>query len=955
MTKKALIVIFGLVLGQSMLGQAVSRMEADFRALEARFEAREKNVAKDLKTYMKQYPYTTYEDEIHYMAGTLEVERGQYKQGLKDLERVNYKRLSVAHEREYLFNHGYALLMGQEYSRAAALFKVCLEKAKGETARDERTRGVEAKYYYSYCLYKQQKYDEALPLLIEIENVAKYKKSVPYYIAQIYYSKGEYDTVEERAEQLLAAQPEDANNAELERMLGEIYYRKGDYAQAIRHLSAYEEGFRKQGTELVRNDLYLLGVACYEQKRYAEAVRYLKQVKDEKDEISESAYLTIGHAQRQLGQTEAAKMAYQAAMAVGKTPEVTEEAMYNYTLCTSASSTAIGESVTAFTSFVQAYPESKHTEEVYMLMSDALRQSKNYRAALETLTTIAKPNKKMLETIQYLRFQLGTDAFLQGKWSEAKRWMTEAIGDATSRPATSGQGDVTIATEAYYWRAEAEYRLKDYKAADKDIQQFLSHPEARRSPNYAAALYTKGYIAFNEQRYPEAAKTLEQYLALIEVDSPNYADAVNRLGDCAFSQRELDKAIGYYGQVVALDGTGADYAMFQKAYAQGLKHQYDKKIETLENLVRRYKSSDYADDALYEIARAEVLRENERGAIAAYEGLLAGYPNSPMAKKSSLEIAMLYRNLGETEKAIAAYKQTIRTYPASQEAYTALRGLETLCIENNRVDEYVGYTAQLQKLNMNVSLKEDSLCYAAAELQYRQAHYDEAAVNYKKLSDRTGSIYRAEACKRVAEISYDKQDYATALEYFEKLLPIAASRADRDIARLGVLRCSRLLGLDDKTLTIASQILADAQTEDNLAREALYCRAKALLAKGQHKEAAADLVRIADEVRTAEGAEAKYLLAECYYEQGLLQEAEAEIMAFAGMNTQQQYWLARALILLSDINLKQGDSFQAKQYLLSLQANYKQADDIQARVAERLNDNHNDNANDNDNDNVNEN
>ena len=55
------------------------------------------------------------------------------------------------------------------------------------------------------------------------------------------------------------------------------------------------------------------------------------------------------------------------------------------------------------------------------------------------------------------------------------------------------------------------------------------------------------------------------------------------------------------------------------------------------------------------------------------------------------------------------------------------------------------------------------------------------------------------------------------------------------------------------------------------------------------------------------------------------------------MNTQQQYWLARALVLLSDINRERGEYFQARQYLLVLQQNYvTQGDDIPAMITARL-------------------
>ena len=55
------------------------------------------------------------------------------------------------------------------------------------------------------------------------------------------------------------------------------------------------------------------------------------------------------------------------------------------------------------------------------------------------------------------------------------------------------------------------------------------------------------------------------------------------------------------------------------------------------------------------------------------------------------------------------------------------------------------------------------------------------------------------------------------------------------------------------------------------------------------------------------------------------------------MNTQQQCWLARALILLSDINRERGEYFQARQYLLVLQQNYlNKTDGIHSLLANRL-------------------
>lgn len=78
------------------------------------------------------------------------------------------------------------------------------------------------------------------------------------------------------------------------------------------------------------------------------------------------------------------------------------------------------------------------------------------------------------------------------------------------------------------------------------------------------------------------------------------------------------------------------------------------------------------------------------------------------------------------------------------------------------------------------------------------------------------------------------------------------------------------------------------------------------------------------------------MTAQCQYELRQYDQAEATIMAFANMNTSQQYWLARAFVLLSDVYMQKGEDYQAQQFLLSLQQNYTATDDIQQMIASRL-------------------
>ncbi len=951
--------LFFVLLLPLCLCAQTTEMEQRYNALANRFDGRDKLLQRDLKAYLQAFPYTTFQDEVKFMQGVLQVEKGHYKQALKVLEPVDIHALTRPHQQDYAFYRGYAYLMQQEYQRASIYFSIL---AKGESRYT--TRG---NYYYAYCMYKLQKYDKALPALKQLESNPAYAKTVPFYIVQIEYANGNIEEVEERANKILAEQPESLNNGELHRILGEIAYNKQDYATAVDHLSQYAKMAKEQQEELLRNDMYMLGASNYRLGRHEEAVKYLKQVKQERDTISEATCLTMGNAYVQLDQPEQAKLSFQAAANYGLTPAITEEAAYNYTLCTYQSSSALGESVRAFNDFLTQYPDSKYEGRIYQLLSDALMQSKNYAAAIATLDSIPNPSPKMRETKQYLRYQLGADHFLQGKMQQSIDWMSEVI-------AHKAESD-KYTTEALYIRAEANYRLRNYAACEQDLNNFFARPDARQSANYTIARYLQGYTAFSQAKYDKAREVFSIYIDASLATDPTYADALNRIGDCYFNARQFPQAITYYAQVSKLQASGADYALFQRGYALGLQHKYSDKITVLRELVSRYPKSDYADDGIYEIARAQLQMDDEHSAIATYEQLLATYPHSTLARKASLERAMLYRNLHQNEQAIAAYRQTIEKYPATEEAYTALDALQALYVETGNVNEYLAYTKNLAKMNMNVTTAEDSLLYASAEMQYMQASYQKATISlanyitkfcaggrycttaryyladsyyrlgqntealeqYKVLAEMSANPYQEEAATRVAEICYDKADYACALEAFYRMHALASNRENTTIARLGILRCSQALGRHQAAIDIAEQILSDQPLSEETKAEALYGRAKAYVALKQWTKAQEDLTTLSAEVRTAQGAEAKYLLAQSYYELKDYDTAETQIMEFTQSNTQQQYWLARALILLSDINRERGELFQARQYLLVLQQNYTATnDDIPALIAQRI-------------------
>lgn len=784
----------------------------------------------------KAYLTYSYEDEVHYAKGVELVEKGKYKQALKELDNTEVTNLSRYDENRYLFYKGYAQAMDGQIGRAAITLKKVVQSETKDGSGDIRlnshvTLQQAARYYYAYCLYRQKKYDRALPYLLELESLGKYRESVPFFLTQIYYQQGKDKEVQTRAELLLANRVESHSKKdeskkaeagryeELQRILGEIYYRQG---------------------------------------KYAEALRMLKQVKFRQDSIGEYAYMAMGNCQVQLGQLKDAKMSYQAAAQIGITPRTKEEALYNYAMCAYKTSTALGEGIRAVTDFLKAYPHSEHRQEVQGVLCEALLKSKNYQAALNALDEMGGSTPEMEQTRQQLRYLLGTDAFAQGQMQQAVEHMSSVIAHAGPRDA--------YRTEALYWRAEAEYRLKEYGACIEDVNRYLQQRDAKTSPNYAQAKYLLGYSYFAQQQYAEARTALLAYVDGEGAgrDMELLTDARCRIADCYYNGRGFKSAMEYYKAVSDRGGRNADYALYQQGYIRGLLKQMSEKEQVMKELVMRYPKSRWAEKGCYEMARAQIAQDLNREAIRTYDQELKRWPNGQMAAQASLERAMLYQNLKETDNAIAAYKSTIQAFPGTDEAYQALDALQQIYVSINRLSEFMAYTKGLGKMKMVVQIDEDSLSLATAEGQMR------------------------------------KRSWANAMKEYQHLLEITSNAEYQAEARVGIFRCATELKDRVQITRAAEQILASENPQT-----ALY-------------------------------AEASYELAYGKYLSGQAAEAEQQAMELLQSSNQHQYWLAKALILVADVEAEQGELFQAKQYLLTLQRNYEEKDDILPAVEARL-------------------
>ena len=929
--------------------------EADYMLVYSAYEQGRPNAVELLKDYLDVYPASRHADEVNFLIGSAHFGQGEYQKAIFWFNESNIDMLSPEQQEAYCFRLAYSLLQTGD-----------MEKARGYFARIEQigTKYREAStYYVAYIDYATGKYNNALVEFTRLKDLPDYKERSLYYITQIYFIQNKYEKVISEGKELLASYPDSENNSEVYRIMGNAYYHLGNEDQAINMLSKYVSSTDSP----LRGDLYILGVCYYNKGNYSSAVNALGRTVRENDALSQNAYLYLGQSYLKLKDKNNARMAFEAAATSSFDKQVKEAAMYNYALLIHETAfTGFGESVTIFEDFLNDFPNSKYADKVNDYLVEVYLTTKNYQAALNSIDKIKHPSTKILEAKQDILFQLGTQAFTNMELDKAV--------DLFSRAISLGAYNLESRNDAYFWRGESYYRQGEYNKAISDYRTYLNNTRQRNTDMYALAHYNLGYSYFKLKEYGEALNRFRQYVNLeSNQQTPAYADAYNRIGDCLFHNRQFAMAEENYTRAAQLQPSAGDYSVYQKGFLLGLQKDYKGKISVMDRLIREFPESQYVDDALFEKGRSYVLLDNNQAAAASFEQLMRDFPQSSLARKAGVQLGLIYFNDNQPEKAAEAYKSVISNYPGSEEAKVALQDLKSVYIELNDINSFAAYANSLGgNVRFEVS-EQDSLTYLAAEklfmrgdnegarrsltnylqtfpqgafssnanfylasIAFAKKDLEEAKRLFSLVLESGDTKFREESWARKAEIEYLDKDYAAAMESFKHLQAVAENPENKEAAKLGLMRCAELIGQPQEALLAANDLLKEPKLSPEIMSEARYVRAKAYISLKQENKALADLKEISKDTRTIHGAEAKYLLAQLYYDNKDDKNAETVLMNFIENGTPHQYWLARGFILLADIYIRQGDDFQARQYLTSLQNNYKGDDEIAAMIEDRL-------------------
>jgi TolA-binding protein len=849
---------------------------------------------------------------------------------------VSIDNLSNREIADMKFHQGYAYFTVQRFDKAKPLLNSI------RLIQDDPNY-EEANYYYGFIAFYDKNYKEALDAFKVVEDHPEYGKVAPYYISVIYYMQNDKQKAFEYAESKLKR----GNlfyEKEMQQLVGHGYFMQKQYAKALPYLESYVA----KADKVNREDIYEVAYCYYHAGNWNKAIEGFKQLGGKEDSLAQNSMYLLGDAYLKTGQKANARNAFLFCSANSSNDEQRQVSMYNYAKL----SYELGYQDVALTElqkFLQSYPQSPYNLEARELLVNVLANTNNYKDALSLIEELKTPSplaRKMLPRILYGR---ATELINDGMLISASELLTraETLPDNES-----------VLPYVQFWKGEIAYRMGK---TDDAIRYYFDYLKSNVSkgevtPNHAK--YNLGYSFLRKENYRQAQGFFEQLVTTPKINSPAIEqDVYIRIADCHYMNRDYKKAKSMYDKVLEFSWPSSDYATFQNAMIAGISSGKDK-ISMLTGISRKYPSSSLIPDANMEIAGSYLANEQFREAIPFLKNVVSD-PNSSLKPKALLRLGIAYYNLDNNSEALKQYASLLQQFPNSPEAEEALDNAKVIYVEEGRSAEYVNFARSMGKEISTT--QEEQLAYQEAEVQFNngnfpaaakkfedylerfpqgkhslealfykseiyfnQKDWPKAATGYEILSDRVPNKFGEKSLLNAARINFfDIKNYDKAEKYFAKLKEFATSQENKLEAMRGLLRSQFQLQKWSDATDNAKELLAQKGigTDDKVLANLAIARGHQ--ANNQYSEAITAYRNVASLSKGAYGAEARYEIANCFFIQNRLSDAEKAAFEVINKAGSYEQWVTKAYILLGDVYFKQKDFFNAKATYQSVIENAK--------------------------------
>lgn len=903
-------------------------IDAKFYAAACAIELFHKDGEWRMKEFILKHPESNKVKQAYFYLGKSNFRKKKYSETIENLEKVDVYDLGKEDMWELYFKRGYSYLETKNLEKAKADFY--------EIKDIDNKYAHPANYYYSHIAYTESNYSTALEGFNRLLNNETFGSVVPYYIAQIYFLQGKYDDVVKVAPPLLNDTNYIQKKDEINRIIGESYFKLKEYKKAIPYLL-------KRGPSSAA-DHYQLGFAYYQTNDCSIAVTYFENASANGDSLAQSAFYHAAGCYLKLNEKTKARSAFFNAQTLGFDKTIKEESMFNFAVLSYEQGfSPYNEAIQAFQKYINEYPTSARKDEAYTYLVNCFYSTKNYSLAIATIDKIKTPDLKLKAAYQKMIYFKGIEFYNNIDLDSARKYFTRAI---------QLNNDASVTAQAAYWNAEIHYQKREYNKALESYKNFQLLPGSYSLKEYDVANYNIGYCYFQlkgDENYKNAGISFRKYLTSKNTDDAlKVADANLRTADCYYVSGVYASASEFYETAIALNKIDVDYAIYQKAMCDGLLKNYQEKVNDLKMLESNYTTSPYISSVTYEIAQAYKAMGSDDNAISYYKKTLEKYPNSSKTEDCIMSIALIYYKNKQDDKAFEYFDKLVKNYPTSDKVADAKANIKNIFVSKNDpegLEAYFGGAVEQNLLDAQYFEKarkyyyEDKNCdlaypemqkyiakfpngkyilesnFCMAECAYSKENYTEAIKGYEAVIAKSRSIFSEVSLQKASFIYYKDKNYESALPLYLKLQELAETPQNKLAGKLGAMRSSYYSKKYDIAADEANKVLNTTSISAQQTIEAKSIHAKSLYETNRKDEAVTDLKYLTKNAKSELGAEAFYLLATIQYDKKEYKEVEKTANNLFKYPYTTSYWSTKVMLLMADVYIDKKEEQNAEAVL----------------------------------------
>jgi len=927
------------------------RAELNFARSAVRLEQEKSEML--ILDFVKAYAPDPIANEATLEAATYYYNQKEYQKAIEFYALVDINNLPEAKRKDVLFKNGYSLFVRQKWAASKSYFQ--------QLINDQSNYFYPSNYFYGLTFFYLEQYDKALKSLKTAEKSKVYREHIPYYVAQIYFAEGKYDEVISYAKPLLK-EPSIKKKRELTLLIGQSYFEKQDYDKALPYLERYAQITEKMSEET----FYQIGYLQYRAGKYAEAIEQFKEVSKVKSELGQNAFYLLGDSHIKLGEKNNARNAFAAAGRLNFNPTTKEDANWNYAKL----SYEMKYDTEAIAAFQKISVDDKHYLEAQDYLSKMFLNTRDYTKAIAVLDKIKNRSSQMERTYSKVTYSRGIELYNAGKVDDAVELFDKSA---------ASNADPAIKALANYRLGEIAHQNGELEKSEQYMSAFLSNPSSTSLPEDAAvytANYTQGYNYLKQGNYAQALSHFKKTISGIEMNKAQIKsdyikdrvlnDAKLKAGDAAFRLNDYETALRYYNEVINASDKPNAYALYQKANVMGLQGNMTEKFQLMALIVSDFPESEYADDALYAIGKAYIQAGALADAEAPLRQLLKDYPNSTLYNSALLKLGLANYNQDKYDNAILNYKEVFKHNPEKKEADQALLALEEIYVQDlGTPKEYVKFRKSIPGYKID-NAEQEVLSFRSAKTAYTNGQYDRAITSmlsyleeypngvfaiegiyvlgecevvkknypqamtyYQQVINKGNSKFYAKALGKAALIAYNfDQNFVKSYQLYSKLESVESDDNQLD-AQLNALRSAYKINNSDGVYFMASKIELNPLASADQKSVAAFYQGKIGFEKKDYNTALENFNKVLRNIKDGEiAAESRYHIAEIYYKQDDLDIARGIVMKAHKESAGQEFWIAKSIILLSDILADQGDLLNAQAALEAVTESYTESPEL---------------------------